>query len=131
MKPIPLGHRYRYTIETSYAHTAAALGNEGVAVVSTPSLIAFLEMASHRAIEPFFDAGEGSVGTMVHVRHLGAAPEGASIEAEASVTKLERKQIEFAVRAFWNGNLLMEGSHGRAVVDLERFFERLGIERKG
>ena len=129
MKPIPLGHRYGYAIETRYKHTAAALGNEGVTVVSTPSLVAFLEMAAHRALEPFFDPGEGSVGTLVNVRHLGAAPEGAVVEAEAEVVKVERKQIEFAVRARWRDTLLMEGTHGRAVVDLARFFERLGLKR--
>jgi hypothetical protein len=32
------------------------------------------------------------------------------------------------MRARANGNLLMEGSHGRAVVHLGRFFERLGIK---
>lgn len=41
------------------------------------------------------------------------------------------RQVEFAVSAKWDKVLLMDGSHGRAVVDLARFFARLGMKAPG
>lgn len=128
MKPISIGESYSYGVETTYAHTAETFGNEGVVVVATPVLIGFLEMAAHTCLKPFCEAGEGTVGTMVNVRHLAAAPVGVLVRASATVTAVKGKQVEFAVQAKWGDTVLMEGSHGRAVVHLERFFERLGIK---
>jgi fluoroacetyl-CoA thioesterase len=128
MKPVTVGKAYTHRVETTHAHTADAYGNKGVTVVATPVLIGFLETAAHGCIEPFFDEGEGSVGTFVNVRHLAAAPQGALVEAVATVAEVKGKQIEFAVAAKWNETVLMEGTHGRAVVHLARFLERLGIK---
>jgi predicted thioesterase len=36
------------------ADTAAALGNTGVEVISTPAIIGYLEMTCHLLIEPLF-----------------------------------------------------------------------------
>ena len=131
MKPVPIGSRHRQQIEIKHAHTADAFGNKGVTVVATPMLIGFLEGASHGAIAPFFDEGEGSVGTLVNVRHLAAAPVGATIEVSAAVTAVKGRQVEFAVEAHWNDTPLMTGTHGRAVIDLARFREKLGIKPEG
>jgi len=128
MKPVTIGKSHTCRVEITHAHTADAYGNKGVTVVATPVLIGFLETPAHTCIKPFYEEGEGSVGTFVNVRHLAAAPEGALVEASATVTAAKGKQIEFAVVAKWNDTILMEGSHGRAVVHLARFFERLGIK---
>jgi fluoroacetyl-CoA thioesterase len=128
MKPVTVGQSHSIRIETTHAHTADAYGNKGVTVVATPVLIGFLETASHGCIRPNLDAGEGSVGTSVNVRHLAAALAGAVVEASATVTAVKGKQIEFAVQAKAGDTVLMEGSHGRAVVNLARFFERLGVK---
>ncbi|HLI12499.1 MAG TPA: thioesterase family protein [Alphaproteobacteria bacterium] len=127
MKPVALGQSHTYRVETTHAHTADALGNKGMTVIATPILIGFLELAAHGCIEPQFEPGEGSVGTFVNVRHLAAAPAGAVVEATATVTEVAGRQVTFAVTAKWNDTLLMEGTHGRAVVNLARFFARLGM----
>ena len=128
MKPVTIGKSHTYRVEITHAHTADAYGNKGVRVVATPVLIGFLETAAHECIKPFYEEGEGSVGTLVNVRHLAAAPEGARVEATATVTAVKGKQIEFAVVVKWSDTVLMEGTHGRAIVHLARFFERLGIK---
>lgn len=128
MKPAPLGHSHSYRIETTHAHTADAYGNKGVTVIATPVLIGFLETAAHDCIKPYFEDGEGSVGTLVNVRHLAAAPAGALVEATATITAVKGKQIEFEVSARSGDTVLMLGSHGRAVVNLAKFYERLGIK---
>jgi predicted thioesterase len=121
MKPIAIGARGIYRIEPTEAHTASAIGNEGVHVVSTPALIGFLEDASHRAILDCYDPGEVSVGTKVDIEHLAAAPLGQPIEASAEVVAVQGRRIDFKVEARQAGRLVMRGHHQRAVVDLARF----------
>lgn len=127
MKLVTIGQRHTHRVKTTHAHTADALGNKGVNVVATPVLIGFLEDAAMECLKPAYEDGEGSVGTFVDVRHLAPAPAGALIEAAAEVRAVKGRQVEFAVSASWGEVLLMEGRHGRAVVNLARFFAKLGM----
>ena len=127
MKPVTIGQRHTRRVKATHAHTADALGNRGVNVVATPVLIGFLEEAAMECLKPAYEDGEGSVGTFVNVRHLAPAPAGTLIEATAEVRAVQGRQVEFAVSAKWGEVLLMEGSHGRVVVNLARFFARLGV----
>jgi fluoroacetyl-CoA thioesterase len=120
MKDIPLGHVNTLEIMPEERHTASAVGNVGVHVVSTPSLIGFLEQTSHRAILPFVEEGEVSVGTRVEVDHLAAAHVGQMIHTRACVEAVEGRRITFAVEARQGDRLVMKGRHGRAVVRRER-----------
>ena len=128
MKPVAIGQSHTYKVKTTRAHTADALGNKGVNVVATPVLIGFLEIAATECLRPACDDGEGSVGTFVNVRHLAPAPAEVVIEATAVVTAVNGRQVEFALSAKWDKVLLMDGSHGRAVVELARFFARVGVK---
>ena len=128
MKPVAVGQSLRLRIETNDSHTAAHYGNEGFAVIATPVLIGFLETAANECLRPSYDPGEGSVGIHVNVRHLAAALPGAVVEAIVVVTAVKGRHVEFAVEARAGETLLMEGSHGRAVVDLTRFLARLGAK---
>lgn len=124
MKAIPAGLVHRVEIMPEERHTAAALGNTGVHVVSTPSLIGYLEMASHRSILPFCEEGEASVGTRVEVDHLAPAFLGQPIIATARVLATEGRRITFEVAAEQDGRLIMKGRHGRAVIRLDRLLDR-------
>ena len=124
MKAITIGKNYILATKTTRAHTAHAYGNDGVYLVGTPALIGFLETASNECIKDVYEQNEGSVGTAVNIVHVGAAPEGATIDASARVASVEGRQVTFAVSALWNGNLLMEGTHTRAIVDLPRLFRK-------
>jgi len=125
MKPITLGARHSFTVETRYRDTAEAFGNAGVAVVGTPALIGFLETAADRCLKPFYEGREGSLGAIVDVAHLAPAPENATIEASAEVVAIEGRKVRFAVAARYGTRLLMKGFHERVVVDMERFLAKL------
>jgi predicted thioesterase len=131
MKPVTIGQSYTHRVHTTHAHTADAYGNKGIAVVATPVLIGFLETAATECLRPCCDEGEGSVGTTVNVRHVAACLAGSVIDAIATVTAVKGKQVEFKVEARAGDTVLMEGSHGRAVINLARFFGHLGIKPPG
>jgi len=125
MLEVPVGLENRLTVTSSSKDSAASFGNTGVEVVATPALIGFLEQAAGGALRPFMAPGEVTVGTMVDVQHLGAAPVGATIECHARVTAVDDRRITFAVEARWDDRVLMKGRHGRAIVDGPRFFQGL------
>lgn len=126
MKPVKVGQSVRLSVEARPEHTADALGNRGVTVLSTPALIGFVEAACTRAIRASFDDGEASVGTAVNVAHRAPAPVGATLIIEARVKEVEGNRILFAVEARHGNRLVMEGTHSRAVVNLKRFLGRRG-----
>ncbi|HXQ40935.1 MAG TPA: DsbA family protein [Candidatus Udaeobacter sp.] len=129
MKAPPLGHLGIYRILPGPAHSAAAVGNVGVAVVATPALILYLEQASARGLEGFLEPGEASVGTVVDVEHLVAAVPGRPVVAEARVAGVDGRRVVFAVEARQDEKLIMRGRHERRAILLDRFLQRQGLKR--
>ena len=82
------------------------------------------------AIRAYLDPGESAVGTAVNVRHLAATPVGRLVTGEAEVTKVDGRQIEFAVRAVEGSKEIGAGSHSRVVIDVAKFTRRLGMSNE-
>jgi predicted thioesterase len=122
MKAIPLGHVNTMEFVPEERHTASVVGN--AEVVSTPALIGFLEQTSHRAIVPFVEAGEVSVGTRVEVDHLAAAFLGRPVVASATVGGVDGRRITFEIEARQGDKLVMKGRHFRAIVSRDRLLGR-------
>lgn len=101
--------------------TAAAIGNDGVQVVSSPYLVGMLEEASHRAVRDLFESGEATVGTRIDVSHLAPALPGREVLAKAQLQEAQGRRLRFAVSAHQDGRVIMRGVHERALVRLDRF----------
>jgi fluoroacetyl-CoA thioesterase len=89
-----------------------------------------MENAALNAIKPFLEAGESAVGTQIDVRHLAATPVGHNVRAEAEVIKTAGKRISFKVSASDETEEIGNGTHQRAVIDLQSFNQRLAKKRK-
>jgi fluoroacetyl-CoA thioesterase len=94
-------------------------------VYATPMMILEMEMASGDAIRGCLAPGWVTVGTEVDIRHLWAAPVGATIRTTAKVIAVERRVIRFEVEAFHEARKIGEGRHARALVNVEQFNKRL------
>lgn len=97
----------------------------GAIVFSTPSMINLMEHAARNAISPFLDANEDSVGVNVHVEHLAATPLNAIVRAEARVTAVEGRLVDFEITARDEKEQIGRGTHRRAVIPLEKFAAKL------
>jgi fluoroacetyl-CoA thioesterase len=95
-------------------------------VYATPMMILEMEMASSNAIRGRLPEGWVTVGTEVNVRHLAAAPVGATVRTTAKVIAVERRVIRFEVAAFEGERKLGEGQHARGVINMAKFNARLG-----
>ena len=125
MRPVPVGSKGNYTITVDEDHLASKLDASLARVMSTPTMVAIMEMAAINAIKRYYDLGETSVGASIDVQHIAATPPGHVVRAEAEVTKSEGRRLEFSVRAFDDAEEIGSGIHRRAIIDAAKFNERL------
>ena len=130
MKPIPVGTRGSYAKTVAVADLASSIDPSLAAVLSTPTMVSMMELAAMEAIKPFLEAGESSVGMTIEVSHTAATPPGHRARAEAELTKVEGRRLEFAVSAFDDVEQIGSGTHRRAVIDSAKFNDRIKTKQK-
>ena len=130
MKPVPVGAKGKFEQAVETRHLASELDSSLASVLSTPTMVAMMEQAAINAIKPFLDDGESSVGMTIEVSHTAATPPGYRARAEAEVTKVEGRRLEFSVRAFDDVEQIGSGTHRRAVIDAAKFNDRLKTKQK-
>jgi fluoroacetyl-CoA thioesterase len=108
-----------------HENTAASVGAGGVEVFATPMMIALMENAAWGAVEEGLDEGDVTVGTVVHVKHLGATPLGQQVRAIAELIEIDGRRLVFKVEAYDEHKKIGEGQHERFIVNLERFMKRI------
>jgi fluoroacetyl-CoA thioesterase len=94
-------------------------------VFATPMMVTAMENAALNAVRDYLDSGESAVGTGVNIRHIAATPAGHRITAEAEVTKVDGRRIEFKVSARDEIEPIGSGTHERMIVDLNRLDQKL------
>jgi len=131
MRQIPPGTTGTFTLRVEPAHLANQFKDAMLPqVLATPVMILMMENAALNAIRPYLEAGESAVGTAIDVRHLAATPVGHQVRAEAEVTKVEGKRIEFKVSAHDELEEIGNGTHRRTLINLGSFNERLAAKGK-
>ncbi len=95
-------------------------GDAFPAVFATARMVALMEIAAARLIQPCLGSGELSVGVSVEVTHSAPTPPGATVTAVATYLGRDGKLFEFEVVASDAGGEIGRACHKRAVVDAER-----------
>jgi fluoroacetyl-CoA thioesterase len=131
MRQIPLGAKGTFTLRVLPEHLANRFKDAMLPqVLATPFMVLMMENAALNAIRPYLDPGESAVGTAIDVRHLAATPVGHEVRAEAEVIKAEGKRLEFRVSAHDEMEEIGRGTHGRTIINLDSFNERLASKSK-
>ena len=99
---------------------SSEIGDEFPPVLATARMIALMEIAAARLLQPFLGPGELSVGVIVNVMHLAPTPLGAEVTATARYTRREGKLFLFDVSAADAGGEVGRGSHKRAIISSEQ-----------
>ncbi|HET7191094.1 MAG TPA: thioesterase family protein [Pseudolabrys sp.] len=126
MRPIPVGAKGTYSLRVAPAHLASQFKDAALPpVFATPMMVTAMENAALNAVRDYLEPNESAVGTAVNIRHLAATPVGHRVTAEAVVTKVDGRRIEFNVSAHDEIEEIGNGTHERMVVDLGRLAQRL------
>jgi predicted thioesterase len=118
------------TFSVTEKHTAYHIGSGDSRVLSTPSMISFMEQVSNRLLASTLSEGTLSVGMHVDVRHLSPTPVGSTVRVRAELLDIERNRYLFQVTAWDQGGKIGEGTHRRAVVQWETF-QKTAAEKRG
>lgn len=95
-------------------------GDEFPPVLATARMIALMEIAAARVLQPLLGPGELSVGVTINVSHTAPTPLGAQVTATARYARREGKLFLFEVSVADPGGEVGRGRHERAIVSNER-----------
>ena len=105
---------------------------EGENVLSTPSMIAEMEETCRLLLkEQVIPESEwDSVGTIVDITHLAAAPVGAEVFLKAIVISVDGRRVTFKVEAHDKLEKIGEGRHERFIINVPRFRSKFNEKQK-
>ena len=90
-------------------------------VLSTPSMILNMEIASLQCVQPHLGETETTVGTHVNVSHAAAARDGETATVTSELESIDRRRLNFKVSVKVGDLVIGEGMHQRAIIDASRF----------
>jgi len=125
MEQLSKGLRFSKRFKVTKEHTAKHLGSGNVEVLSTPSLILFMEETCRDFTDRYLPEGQVTVGTAIDVKHMKAAPVDAEIEVRAEILSIDGKRLTYWVEAWWEGKKIGQGLHERVIVNKEEFMKSL------
>lgn len=120
-----IGTAGQATFVVTQQYAIDVLNDPQLAVLSTPSLIWFLEQAARHALAPLLEPNETTVGTQVDVQHLAATPLDFTVTCEARVIQVDGPIVTFQIHATDGQDTIARGVHQRRVVLIDRFAGRL------
>src|SRR5713226_3816095 len=131
MDTIPVGAKGSFTLLIAPQHLANQFKDAMLPpVLATPVMIMIMENAALDAVRGFLQPSESAVGTAISVQHHAATPVGHRVRADAEVTKVEGRRIEFTVTASDETEQIGSGTHERMVVDRQRLAQRLAAKSR-
>ena len=101
--------------------SAISIDSGKVRVFATAMMIGLMEKTCLESVEPFLEAGQGTVGTHVNVSHCSATPIGMKVYAESELVEIDRRRLVFKVAAYDERGLIGEGFHERFIIVTDKF----------
>ncbi len=116
-------------LKVELQQAASFLNSEQVAVFATPEMIRVMEYTCRVAADTCLPPEYTTVGTEVCVKHLAAAPVGATVQTRIRLEKQKDRRLHFWVETWWNTIKIGEGRHERYIIHRERFLNRLATKK--
>jgi Predicted thioesterase len=122
---IPVGEVCEEEFKVLDVHAAKHVGSGDVSVLSTPSMIGFMESVALKCLQKHLPEDYTSVGVLVNVKHLNPAPLNSIVKVKASIINVEGRKVVFNVRATYKDMVIGEGVHERFIVNRKRFADKV------
>ena len=107
-------------------NSAENMGSGDLAVLSTPSLVAFMENAAKNYLNKFLPEEMGSVGSNINIDHIAPTLIGNSITVRGKITEvIKDKIIKFSIEAYEKDKKIGEAEHTRVIINNTKFLGKL------
>jgi fluoroacetyl-CoA thioesterase len=100
-------------------------------VFATAYLISSTEWTCIQGLKPYYKPGQRTVGTYVDMNHIAATVSGMTVTVEVELVELKGKLMKFKVVARDDKEIISEGFHGRAFIDLDKFMVKVKEKAAG
>ncbi|NIS74789.1 MAG: hypothetical protein GTO08_05825 [Deltaproteobacteria bacterium] len=115
-------------IETKPEMAASRFHESSPRVLSSPSLVTFMQTTCADLMAPFLDNTEMVVSIRIEMSHLASAPIGSTINIRAEIIKIEGDKVYFKIDAYDDVEKIATGYNDMFIINEERF--KKGIGRK-
>jgi fluoroacetyl-CoA thioesterase len=88
-------------------------------------MIRYMEWTCRNNVLAFLEPGYDTVGTMVAISHLAAAPIGSVVTFASEIKAVQDRRVEFHVTAKNDRETIGEGTHERTIINVAKFAARL------
>lgn len=106
--------------------SAENMGSGDLAVLSTPSLVAFMENAAKNYLNKFLPEEMGSVGSNINIDHIAPTLIGNSITVRGKITEVvKEKNIKFSIEAYEKDKKIGNAEHTRVIINNTKFLGKL------
>ena len=113
-----------YTIKGE--NSAKSMGSGDLEVLSTPSLVAFMENSAKNYLNNFLNEELGSVGSNININHLAPTLIGKSIIVKGTIKEIiKEKIIIFSLEAYEGDKQIATADHTRVIINNKTFMKKL------
>jgi len=88
-------------------------------------MIRLMEIAAFRALQPYCEGDEITVGTSINIQHRAASGIGAQVKAEAVLESFDGRFYALRVTAWDDKQEIGRGTVGRATVSVGDFLKKM------
>ena len=106
------------------------MGPEVPPVLSTPSLVNWMELTAREHVAPLLNPGEDTVGIAVTIEHLAPTPLGMVVRIVSKLAKAEGRLFTFEVEAFDEVDRIGKATHQQASVVVAKFAGRIAAKKE-
>lgn len=105
-------------------HTADFIGNTGVNVLSTPSMIGFMEDTASHIVTDKIPENYRPVGTKINIEHINSTPVNMKVTVKATLIAIEGKKFRYNVEAFNEKFKIGFGIYEQCIINLTKFLDK-------
>jgi fluoroacetyl-CoA thioesterase len=102
-------------------NTADFIGNKGIHVLSTPSMIKFMEVTATHVVIDNIPENYRPVGTKIDVDHINSTPVNMKVTIKATLIAIEGRKLRYNVEAFNEKCKIGFGLYEQHIINLDDF----------
>lgn len=99
-------------------------------IFATPHLISLVESTCIIALRPYLTPEQRTVGVSFNFKHLAPTPMGMTATATIELAEVNGRMLHFTFTCRDEQDIIGEGTHERAIIDLEKFMARVAKKQK-